>query len=235
MIVGRMPPRIGPSSRPLANVPETPSEEIRERVSPGEFDVRRIVISRKLQVIAAAGAALLLTAGGVGAAQLDKAVNLSVDGTSTATHVFGSTVGDLLESEGITVKDGRRRLSSGRRALSRRRHRHREVRPHAEPHGRRQDPQISTTETTVDGALLALGLRSEGARLSVSRSQSIGRQGLALTVVTPKAVTVVVDGKTTTKTITAATVGEALGQLGVGFGKADKVNPPVHALRSRPA
>ena len=86
---------------------------------------------------------------------------------------------------------------------------------------------VHTTETTVDGALLALGLRGEGARLSVSRSQSIGRQGLALTVVTPKAVTVTVDGKTTTKTITAATVGEALGQLGVDLGKADKVNPPV--------
>ena len=39
--------------------------------------------------------------------------------------------------------------------------------------------------------------------------------------------TVTVDGKTTTKTIAAATVGEALTQLGVRLGKADKVNPPV--------
>ena len=88
--------------------------------------------------------------------------------------------------------------------------------------------QLRTTETTVDGALLALGLRGEGARLSVSRSETIGRQGLTLTVVTPKAVTVKVDGKTTTKTIAAATVGEALTQLGVHLGKADKVNPPRH-------
>jgi len=87
--------------------------------------------------------------------------------------------------------------------------------------------QLRTTETTVDGALLALGLRGEGARLSVSRSETIGRQGLTLTVVTPKAVTVNADGKKTTKTIAAATVGEALTQLGVHVGKADKVNPPL--------
>ena len=55
-----------------------------------------------------------------------------------------------------------------------------------------------------------LGLRGRRRKLSVSRSQTIGRQGLPLTVTTPKAVTVKVDGKTTTKTITAATVGDAL-------------------------
>ena len=183
------------------------------------------MISRKLQVIAGAGAVLLLTAGGVGAAQLDKAVNLSVDGTSTATHVFGSTVGDLLESEGITVKDGDvvypatdASLSDGDTVTVK----------YARTLNLTIDgtkKQIRTTETTVDGALLALGLRSDAARISVSRSQAIGRQGLDLTVVTPKPVTVVADGKTTTKTVTAATVAEALGQLRVGFDSNDKVTP----------
>ena len=87
--------------------------------------------------------------------------------------------------------------------------------------------QIRTTETTVDGALLALGLRGEGARLSVSRSQTIGRQGLPWRSSRPRRSRSTVDGKTTTKTIAAATVGEALTQLGVRLGKADKVNPPV--------
>ena len=183
------------------------------------------MISRKLQVIAGAGAALLLTAGGVGAAQLDKAVNLSVDGTSTATHVFGSTVGDLLESEGITVKDGDvvypavdASLSDGDSVTVK----------YARMLNLTIDgtkKQIRTTETTVDAALLALGLRSDGARISVSRSQTIGRAGLDLTVVTPKAVTVVADGKTIKKTLTAATVAEALGQLRVGFDSNDKVTP----------
>ncbi len=88
---------------------------------------------------------------------------------------------------------------------------------------------LTTTETTVDGALLALGVRGEGARLSTSRSQTIGRQGLALSVVTPKAVTVTADGRTVRKTLTASTVAEALRQLGVTVGAADKVSPAASA------
>ena len=185
------------------------------------------MLSRNIKILAATGAAVILTGGAVGATQLDKAVNLSVDGTATAAHVFGTTVGDLLDSQGISVKAGDvvvpavdAPLRDGDNVVVR--------------YGRTltitvdgKTRTVNTTETTVDGALLALGVRGEGARLSVSRSQTIGRQGLALTVVTPKSVTVTVDGKTTTKTITAATVGEALGQLGVTLGKADKVNPPV--------
>ncbi|GAA2163955.1 uncharacterized protein YabE (DUF348 family) [Humibacillus xanthopallidus] len=185
------------------------------------------MLSRNIKILAATGAAVILTGGAVGATQLDKAVNLSVDGTATAAHVFGTTVGDLLDSQGITVKPGDvvvpavdASLSDGDTVVVK----------YARNLTLTVDGKtrtVTTTETTVDGALLALGLRGEGARLSVSRSQTIGRQGLTLTVVTPKSVTVTVDGKTTTKTITAATVGEALGQLGVTLGKADKVNPPV--------
>jgi uncharacterized protein YabE (DUF348 family) len=183
------------------------------------------LISRNIKILAATGAAVVLTAGAVGATQLDKAVNLSVDGQTTAAHVFGSTVGDLLDSQGITVKAGdvvvpavASPLSDGETVTVR--------------YGRTltltidgKTRTVRTTETTVDGALLALGLRGDGARLSVSRSQTIGREGLALTIVTPKAVSVTVDGKTTNRTVTAATAGEALKQFGVRLGKADKVTP----------
>jgi uncharacterized protein YabE (DUF348 family) len=183
------------------------------------------LISRNLKILAATGAAVVLTAGAVGAAELDKAVTLSVDGKSEAAHVFGSTVGDLLNHEGVDVKaddvvvpavdapltDGQTVTVKYSRLLN------------LTIDGKTR--QIRTTETTVDGALLALGLHNEGARLSVSRSQVIGRQGLSLSIVTPKKVSVTVDGKTTTKTVVAATVGEALTQLGVRLGSADKVTP----------
>ena len=194
-------------------------------MSPGWFDVRSVLISRNFKVLAGAGAALLLTAGGVGAAQLDKAVNLSVDGKSTATHVMGSTVGDLLESEGITVRDGdvvypavQAPISDGDSVTVK----------YARMLNLTIDGksrQIRTTETTVDGALLALGIRGDGARISVSRSQAIGRQGLDLSIVTPKSVSVLVDGKTTTKTLIAATVGEALDQLRVVVDADDSITP----------
>ena len=183
------------------------------------------MISRNIKILAATGAAVVLTAGAVGAAQLDKAVNLSVDGQSTAAHVFGTTVGDLLDSQGITVKPGDVVVPAVGSPIS-------DGQTVTVKYGRTltltvdgKTRTVRTTETTVDGALLALGLRGEGARLSVSRSQTIGREGLALTIVTPKAVSVTVDGKTTSRTVTAATTGEALKQFGVRLGKADKVNP----------
>ena len=188
------------------------------------------MISRNLKVLSVAGAALVLTAGGVGAAQLDKAVNLSVDGSATSAHVFGSTVGDLLDNQGISVRDGDVVIPAAGAPL-------RDGDTVTVKYARTltvtidgKTRQIRTTETTVDGALLALGLRGEGARLSVSRSQTIGRQGLALSIVTPKKVTVVVDGKTVTKTLTAATVGEALAQLRVQPGKSDRVTPAASTV-----
>lgn len=185
------------------------------------------MISRNAKILAAAGAAVILTGGAVGAAQLDKSVNLSVDGTASTAHVFGSTVADVLDSQGIVVKPGDVVVPAASAPIS-------DGETITVKYARLltltvdgKTRQLRTTETTVDGALLALGLRGEGARLSVSRSETIGRQGLTLTVVTPKAVTVNADGKKTTKTIAAATVGEALTQLGVHVGKADKVNPPL--------
>ena len=185
------------------------------------------MISRNAKILAAAGTAIVLTGGAVGATQLDKSVNLSVDGTASTAHVFGSTVADVLDDQGITVKPGDVVVPAADAPIS-------DGQTVTVKYARMltltvdgKTRQLRTTETTVDGALLALGLRGEGARLSVSRSQTIGRQGLAVSVVTPQAVTVTVDGKTTTKTIAAATVGEALTQLGVRVGKADKVNPPV--------
>jgi uncharacterized protein YabE (DUF348 family) len=188
------------------------------------------LVSRNLKVLAVAGAAVVLTGGAVGAAQLDKAVTLSVDGKTSSAHVFGSTVGDLLESQGITTKPGDVVVPAANTALT-------DGESVTVRYSRLltltidgKQRQIRTTETTVDGALLALGVRSDGARISVSRSQTIGRQGLSLTIVTPKAVTVTADGHTTTKTVAAATVGEALKQLGVNLGAADRVTPSAASV-----
>ncbi len=189
------------------------------------------MFSRNTKVLsfAGAGAALLLTAAGVGAAQIDKAVTLSVDGQPRAAHVFGSTVGDLLENQGITIGADDRVVPAVDAAL----HDGDTVNvAYARPLTVTVDGktrQVNTTERTVEGALAALGLRDEGGRLSVSRSQTIGRAGLAMSLVTPKQVSVVADGKTTKKTITAGTVGEALVQLRITVGPADRVTPAVSA------
>ena len=59
----------------------------------------------------------------------------------------------------------------------------------------------------------------------MSRSEPLGRSGLAVTITTPKNVTVNVDGGTKTVASTGPTVADALQQLEVTLGAQDRVNP----------
>src|SRR6185436_17642732 len=52
-----------------------------------------------------------------------------------------------------------------------------------------------TTETSVDRALVAMGVRADGARLSASRSARIERTGMTMWLSTPKPVSLTVDRK----------------------------------------
>ncbi|MFE3586926.1 ubiquitin-like domain-containing protein [Streptomyces niveus] len=145
----------------------------------------------------------------------DKAVTLSVDGTPRTLHTFASGVDELLADEGVPIGEhdlvapGRgAELANGDTVVVR----------HGRPvmltlDGRRR--QIWTTADTVDGALRQLGVRAEGALMSVSRSSAIPRSGLALDVLTERTVTFMADGREHTLRTNAATVYEALAHAGL--------------------
>lgn len=59
--------------------------------------------SRRVTILSATGAAVLVAGLAVGAATIDKAVTLSVDGQASTAHVFGKAVGDLLDNQGIAI------------------------------------------------------------------------------------------------------------------------------------
>ena len=176
--------------------------------------------------------ALALVATTVGYAAMNKTVTLSIDGTAKQVSTLDTTVGEVLESQGISVgehdvvaPDLEAEVNEGTRIAVR--------------FGRPLDISVDgedktywVTATDVDTALDQLGLRFAGADLSASRSSSIGRQGLELSVVTPKTVKVAVGGKKATKeTVPALTVREALDDLGVKVDGNDKVRPrPAAAL-----
>ncbi|MFQ6171737.1 ubiquitin-like domain-containing protein [Oryzobacter sp. R7] len=184
-----------------------------------------MLFSRPLRHAAQGVAALAVAAGSVGVAHYDKAVQVSVDGKPATVHVFGSTVADVLDKQdielgahdvvvpslGSTVSDGD----------------HISVR-----YGRKLTVTVDgvtkeywTTATTVDAALKDLGIRADGAVLSASRSQPLGRGGLAMTVTMPKQVTVTADGKTRTVTSVAPQVSGVLSELGLVRGAKDIVQP----------
>jgi uncharacterized protein YabE (DUF348 family) len=81
-----------------------------------------------------------------------------------------------------------------------------------------------TTALNVDDALNVLNIRADGARLSASRSQPLGRQGLDLAISTPKSVTLSADGKRRAVTTTAGTVSQLLAEQGVALDGDDKLS-----------
>jgi uncharacterized protein YabE (DUF348 family) len=193
------------------------------------------VIFRPVRRIAQAAVVSSLVAAAVGFSYFDKSVNLSVDGRASAVHVFGSTlVGDVLASQNIKVGPHdlvapavSTKVNDGQKVVVR--------------YGRQltvtvdgQTTSYWTTSTTVAGALSELGIRADSAKLSVSRSQPLGRAGLVMSVTTPKDVTVTVDGKTLRTRTIAADVSEVLSELHVSVGAQDRVSPAMTTLVTAP-
>ncbi|MFI6357667.1 ubiquitin-like domain-containing protein [Streptomyces sp. NPDC050743] len=156
----------------------------------------------------------------------DKAIELTVDGRQRTLHTFADDVHDLLAEQGVRVgahdmiapaPDAE--LASGDAVAVRY---GRPVRLTLD--GRRRE--VWTTAHTVEGALEELGVRAEGAYLSASRSQPIGRAGFALDVRTERAVTITADGRSRTIRTNAATVREAVEEAGIGLHGQDTTSVP---------
>ncbi|MFF3613506.1 ubiquitin-like domain-containing protein [Streptomyces sp. NPDC002580] len=157
----------------------------------------------------------------------DKAIELSVDGRPRTLHTFADDVTELLADEGVEVgahdvvaPAPGTALASGDEVAVR----------YGRPvtltlDGDRR--KVWTTAHTVEGALRQLGVRAEGAYLSTSRSQRIGRQGLALDVRTERTVTVMADGRARTIRTNAASVEEAVEEAGIALHGQDTISVPA--------
>ncbi len=159
-------------------------------------------------------------------------VTLSVDGKQQVVETSADTVADLLADQHIELRphdavapDPSAPLEDGSAvALS---------------YGRKLTLDVDgktstywTTATNVDDALQQIGQRIEtGSDLSASRSSSIGRDGMRLTIGTPKNVVLKV-GKQQARQVstTGLTVTEALLDRGITVGKNDLVRPKPNAL-----
>jgi len=163
-----------------------------------------------------------------GYAALSKSVTVSLDGQPREVTAMGGTVGDVLSSEGIEV--GKHDIvapsvdedvADGSRISVR--------------FGRPLELSVDGNETThwvtstdVAAALGEIGSRFLGADLSTSRSAGIGREGMALEVVTPKKLQLQIAGKKPVKKeLTALTTKDALKEMHVKVGKHDIVKPSL--------
>ncbi|GHH80077.1 resuscitation-promoting factor RpfB [Streptomyces sulfonofaciens] len=157
----------------------------------------------------------------------DKEIRLSVDGAPRILHTFADDVAGLLAEQEIAVgahdivaPSPHTALAGGDEVAVRH---GRPLRLTVDGASRR----VWTTEPTVDGALRALGVRPEGAYVSVSRSRRIGRAGLAFDVRTQRTLRVAADGRTRALRTNAATVGAALREAGVRLHGRDRLSAAV--------
>ena len=179
---------------------------------------------------AAGGLALTLVGGAALATALHKNdVSLVVDGVPTALSVREDTVGEVLKLEGIDVGE------------------HDVVLPAADAqvtdgmeisvlYGRElnltvdgESRTVWTTARTVEEALAFLGMDAPDAKLSASRSEAIGREGLSLEVSTAKNVSLIHQGQTTPVKV-AGTVGDALAEAGVAADDDDILTPAADTV-----
>ncbi|MFF0288377.1 ubiquitin-like domain-containing protein [Streptomyces sp. NPDC005262] len=160
----------------------------------------------------------------------DKAVRLTVDGEPRTLHTFADDIDELLDDEGITVGPHDvvtpapvGDLDDGDEITVR----------HGRPVTLTLDGvrrQVWTTAGSVDAALRQLGVRAEGAYLSVARSSSIGRTGLALDVRTERTVTFMADGRERTVRTNASTVREAVAEAGITLHGEDTTSVDPHSF-----
>lgn len=153
-----------------------------------------------------------------------KTVTLTVDGQSREVSTYAATVGEVLADEGLrpaahdvvlptadaAVGDGDTVVLNRARPLS------------LTVDGVRSD--VYTTALSVDGALEELGYRADDLVLSASRSERLPLDGMDLSVLTPKDVTLVADGQQHMVSTTAGTAGDLLTEQGLALSPTDRTS-----------
>jgi uncharacterized protein YabE (DUF348 family) len=192
----------------------------------------RLAAGSATRAIAALGLGIGLLAGGATTASaLHKDVLLSVDGQVRPGGAFGVTVADVLGGNGITLAAGdvvspalTSPVSDGQTITV----------SYAKPleltvDGRTE--HLVTTAATLDQVLVEKSVpQLARAWTSVQPAATLPRTGIAVTVSTPKDITLSVAGKKLPLTTTAVTVSDLLAEQGVSADSDDRVFPAADTV-----
>ncbi|WCI09519.1 transglycosylase family protein [Arthrobacter sp. OVS8] len=158
----------------------------------------------------------------------NKTVTLNVDGKVSSVQTFGGTVGQVVEGANLELKSADR------------------ITPAADSHVQDgsvinvnlakavkvsldgAERTIKTTSPTVGELVTELGVAS-ASELSVPKDAQLAVSGSFVSISTPKAVSLVADGKAAKTTTTAANVGQLLADAGIKLGASDRVSQPGNA------
>ncbi len=191
-------------------------------------DIARVISSKRALGAVITAVTLAVVGTTLGYSMLGTKVTLNVDGEARTVTTFGTTVGDLLQSQGLelTARDVvapglDEAIEPGSRVTVRfARELELVVDGEAQTHW--------VTALDVDTALNEIGRRYGRAALSASRSAAIGRDGLSLEVKTPKTFVVTVGaGEAEEHVLPALTVADVLDELDIELGRRDEVVPAL--------
>jgi uncharacterized protein YabE (DUF348 family) len=181
-------------------------------------------VRRSLQVSLFAVVLLGLVGGCLAYFSAQKAVTLSIDGTSRRIGTYADTVGEMLSDLGlkpaahdVLLPASGARLGDGATVVLNR----------ARPLKLTVDgvqSQVYVTALSVDEALDQLGYRGDNLVLSASRSERLPLGGMTLSITTPKQVTLVADGQQRVVTTTAATAADLLAEQHIALGQTDRTS-----------
>jgi len=184
---------------------------------------------RKGLVAAIMAFAISVTLGGLGVASAMTAdLTLTVDGNSSVIRVGGGeTVGAVLAAQGITVEpsdfvtpDESAVVTDGLEIQV----------AHARPFTATIDGQtrtVTTTASTVGGALASLGVDPATANLSLPAQTDLSHMQQGVTVTTWKMVSLKADGVTLYTQTPANDVAGLLAVRGIELGASDRVSPDL--------
>ncbi|HEV2778103.1 MAG TPA: transglycosylase family protein [Actinophytocola sp.] len=173
-------------------------------------------------------AAVLVTliGGGAAAIALNKSVTIDVDGQTREVNTYASTVGEVLEDEGLNVTEHDSLSPSpnadigdgGKIVLQRGRLLHLTI------DGEKRDLWVRAT--TVGQALKQLNLAAQGTWVSAGAETAVPLEGMSLVLKTQKNITLFDGGNPPTPmTTNAVTIDELLTELKLTLGPEDTITP----------
>ena len=158
----------------------------------------------------------------------NKTITLNVDGKVTSVQTFGGTVGQVVKSANLELKPADR-VSPAIDATVQNGtvinvNQAKEVKVSLDG----AEKTVNTTAQDVEGLVTELGVASASS-VSVPKDAQLAVAGSFVSISTPKAVSIVADGKVQTATTTAATVGNVLEDAGLTLGANDRSSQPANA------
>ncbi|MEV8143362.1 transglycosylase family protein [Specibacter sp. NPDC078709] len=156
-----------------------------------------------------------------------KTVTLVVDGQSSSVQAYGGSVGDVLQEADISVTAAdhvspalETSVESGSVITV---NTAKEITVSLDG----AEQTVTTTSTKIGGLISQMGIAAN-ARVSLPADALLANSS-GLSIITPKQITLVADGKKSVKTTTAHTISDFLSETGVTLAETDQLSAPAGA------